>query len=153
MNRPTTAREALIVEALGDVARLLDRVESLTFSMEVGRLALAKANVELGERLTSFETAMSSITHQAKTRAVEHIVRRTGEVARESIETQTRAMNEAARLVFAEQVDPMLGRLSASLRQFVQRVDRPWEVWLTHAATAAVSAAVTWFVATSLAFR
>ena len=29
MNRPTTAREALVAEAIGDVARLLDRVESL----------------------------------------------------------------------------------------------------------------------------
>jgi len=43
MNQPTTVREALIVEALGDVALLLDRVDSLTSSMEVGRLALAHA--------------------------------------------------------------------------------------------------------------
>jgi len=34
MNRAGTAREALIVEALGDVALLLDRVESLTASVE-----------------------------------------------------------------------------------------------------------------------
>jgi exonuclease VII small subunit len=153
MNRPTNAREALIIEALGDVAHLLDRVESLTSSMEAGRQALEKANSEFENRLSAFETAMSSITHLAKARAVEHIVRRTGEAARQSIETQTRAMNEAARLVFAEQVDPTLGRLTTSLRQLIQQVCRPWDLWLTHAATAAVSAALTWLVATSFAFK
>lgn len=153
MNPPTTAREALIVEALGDVALLLDRVEALTSSMEAGWLALEKANSEFEDRLSAFESAISSITHLAKARTVEHIVRRAGEVARQSIETQTRAMNEAARLVFAEQVDPALGRLATSLRQLIQRVDRPWDLWLTHAATAAVSAALTWFLAISFAFR
>ena len=47
MNRPTSAREALIVEALGDVALLLDRVESLMSSMETGRLELANASAHL----------------------------------------------------------------------------------------------------------
>ena len=153
MNRPTTAREALIVEALGDVAVLLDRVESLTSSMEVGRLALAKANAELGDRLNAFETGMVSITQQAKARTVEYIVRHTGEATRLSIEAQTRAMNEAARLAFAAQVGSTLARLTTSLQQLIQRVDRPWDLWLTHAATAACSAVLTWFVATSFGFK
>lgn len=44
---PTTALEALIAEALGEVALLLDRVEILISSMEVERLALANASAEL----------------------------------------------------------------------------------------------------------
>jgi predicted nucleic acid-binding Zn-ribbon protein len=153
MNRPTTAREALIVEALGDVARLLDRVESLQSSMEAGRRELAKANVQLGDRLKAFETQMSSITQQAKIKTMEHIVQRTNEATRQSIDTQTRAMNEAARLAFAEQLNPTLGRLVESLQQLVQRVDRPWEFWLSHAATAASSAALTWSVVSWFAFK
>jgi len=76
MNRAGTAREALIVEALGDVALL-----------------------------QAFDTSLSSMTQQAKSKAIEHIVRRTGEAARQSIETQTRAMNEAARLAFMGQAE------------------------------------------------
>jgi len=153
MNGPATAREALIVEALGDVALLLDRVESLASSMDAGRLALAKANSELGERLSAFEAGMASITQQAKARAVEHILRRTGEATRQSIELQAAAMNEAARLAFTAQVGSTLARLTTSLQQFMQRVDRPWDLWLTHAATAACSAVLTWFVATSFGFK
>jgi hypothetical protein len=153
MNRPTTAREALIVEALGDVARLLDRVESLQSSMDAARLALVKENAALGNRLNSFATGMSSITQQAKIKAVEHIVQRTNDATRQSIDAQTRAMNVAARLAFTEQLTPTLARLTVSLQQLVQRVDRPWELWVTHAATAASSAALTWFVASSFALK
>ena len=153
MNRPATAREALIVEALGDVALLLDRVESLMSSMEVGRLALVNANAELGDRLEAFEAGMTSLTQQAKASVVEHIVRRTREATSVSIETQARAMNAAARLAFAAQVDSNLARLATSLQQVISRVDRPWDVWLTHAATAAISAAVTWWILGSFALR
>jgi len=153
MNRPTTAREALIVEALGEVARLLERVESLQSSMDAGRRALVRENAALGERLNAFATAMSSITQQAKVKAVEYMVQRTNDATRQSIDAQTRAMNEAARLAFTEQLNPTLARLTVSLQQLVQRADRPWDVWLTHAATAVSSAALTWFVASWFAFK
>jgi hypothetical protein len=153
MNRPTSAREALIVEALGDVAALLDRVESLTSSMDAGRLALASANAQLGDRLKAFETGMASITQQAQARAVEQIGRRAGAATRLSIEAQTRAMREAARLAFSAELESNLARLATSLRQFVHRIDRPWDLWLTHAATAGASSALTWYVVTSFAFK
>jgi hypothetical protein len=153
MNGPTTAREALIAEALGEVALLLDRVEALTSSMEVGRMALANARAELSAGLNAFETRMESVTDQAQTRAIEHIVRRTGEATRLSIEVQTRAMSEAARQAFTAQLDSTLARLASSVQHLIQRVDRPWELWLTHVATAVASAILTWFVASLLAFR
>ena len=146
MNQPTTAREALIAEALGDIAHLLDRVESLTSAMDSRRLALEQASAQLDARLGAFDGGMSSLTHQAKTKAVEHILLRTGEVARQTVEAQTRAMEEAARLAFAAQVEPMLARINASFGQIAHRVDRPWDLWLTHAATAAVSAVFTWLL-------
>ncbi len=100
MNAPSTAREALIVEALGNVAALLDRVEALTSSMEVARLTLENAGSELGNRLKEFETEVSAVTQQVKLKAVEHIARRVGETTNIEIEKQTRAMNMAARLAF-----------------------------------------------------
>jgi hypothetical protein len=151
MNAPSTAREALIVEALGDVAALLDRVEALTFSMEAARLALDNAGSELSNRLKDFEAEVSAVTQQVKLKAVEHIARRVGEATNIAIETQTCAMNSAARLAFSAQVDSNLARLISSLQQVLQRVDRPWDLWLTHAATAATSTGVTWWLVRSLA--
>lgn len=148
-----TAREALIVEALGDVARLLDRVEALPSSMEAARLALADASTELSDRLKAFEGEIASLTQQAKVKVVEHVVRCTNEAARASIETQARAMSAAARLAFSSQVDSNLARLTTTLQQVIRRVDSPWDLWLTHAATAAVSAAITWWVVSSFACR
>ena len=153
MSQPSTAREALIVEVLGEVARLLDRVDSLNSSMEVGHLALANASEELGERLKVFEVSTASVAKRVQASAVEHIIKRAGKVASESIDSQARAMNAAARLAFSGQVESDLARLATSLHQVIHRVDRPWDLWLTHAATAGVSAAVTWWVMSSHALR
>ena len=132
---------------------MVGRVESLQSSMDAGRLALVQANTALGDRLNAFETRMSSITQQAKIKAMEHIVQRTNEATRRSIEAQSRAMNEAARLAFAEQLNPTLGRLTLSLQHLIEQVDRPWEFWLTHAAVAASSAVLTWLVTSPFAFK
>ena len=150
MSGPTTAREALIVEALGEVALLLDRMETVTSSMEVGRLAFINAGADLEGRLKDFDMRTASIAQQVQARAVEHIVKRTSKVTSDSIESQARAMNMAARLAFSEQADSSLARLTNALQQVLRRVDRPWDLWLTHAATAAVSAWVTWWLFSSL---
>ena len=153
MSEPSTAREALIVEALGSVASLLDRVESVSSSMEVGRLELANASARLDSRLKAFESGTASVAQTVQVKAIEHIIRRTGQATSDSIESQARAMSAAARLAFAGQVDSELARLTASLQRVIHRVDRPWDVWLTHAATAAVSAAVTWWIVSAFALR
>ena len=153
MSQPTSAREALIAEALGDIALLLDRVESMTESMEVGRLALANASAELSDRMKLWEVDTEKVAQRVQAKAVERIVRRTGKAASDSIELQARAMSAAARLAFSAEVDSNLARLTRSLQQVLHRVDRPWDLWLTHAATAAVSAAFTWWVTSSLGCR
>jgi hypothetical protein len=52
-------------------------------------------------------------------------------------------MASAARLAFSEQADSNLARLSKLLGQVVHRVDRPWETWMAHVATAVASSLVT----------
>ena len=153
MSEPTTAREALIVEALGEVALLLDRIETVISSVEVGRLGLANASAELDSRLKAFEVGTAAVAQQVQAKAIEHIVRRTAKATIDSIELQTRAMTAAARLAFSAEVDSNLARLTRLLQQVLHRVDRPWELWLTHAATAAVSAAFTWWLVSSSGFR
>jgi hypothetical protein len=143
---PSTVREALIVEAIGEVARLIDRVQAMATSVDSTRQALEQAGANLGIQLVAFEHRMSAISENAKVQAVKHIARRADEVARNSLDRQTRAMEEAARALFSTEVGPALQRLIFPLQHLADRVERPWEAWLTHAATAAVASAVTWFL-------
>ena len=143
---PSTAREALIVETLGEVAALIDRVEAVAPSMDAARQALVHASAELASAVVAFEHRMTAITENAKLTAVKHIARRTDEITRSSLDAQTRAMEEAARALFRAEVGPALQRLVMPLQHLTDlahRGARPWERWATHAATAALACAAT----------
>lgn len=143
MNQPGTAREALLAEAIGDLARLLDRAEALQPAMLESRQSLVDAHTQLADQLAAFESHLTTLTEKAKVLAVKHILTRTDEAARRSVDAQSRAMADAAQALFKTQIEPALQRLAWPLQQLVQRVDRPWEQWLTHAATALVASAAT----------
>ncbi|MEO5685892.1 MAG: hypothetical protein ABIR54_00900 [Burkholderiaceae bacterium] len=144
MNPPSTAREAMIAEAIGDVIVLLDRLEAVAPSMDATRQALVQARLELAIQVVAFEERMAAITENAKVQAVKHIARRTDEAARGLLDMQTRAMEEAARTLFRAEVAPALQQLVRPLQHLASRAGHPWACWLTHAATAALASAVTW---------
>lgn len=156
MNGTASAREALIAETLGEMAGLLERIEAVAPAMDASRLALINASTELAGQVTAFESRMASITENAKTQAVKHIARRTDEITRMSAESQTRAMDEAARMLFRTEVGPALQRVAMPLQHLADlahRGARPWQQWLTHAATAAAASAVSWALAAWLWVR
>jgi hypothetical protein len=143
VNHPGTAREALLAEAIGDLARLLDRTEALQPAMLESHHSLVEAHGLLADQLAAFDAHITALAEKAKVQTVKHILARTEEAARRSVDAQTRAMTEAAQTLFKAQIDPALQRLAWPLQQLVQRLDRPWEQWLTHAATAAVACVAT----------
>jgi len=150
MSGLSTAREAFIVETLGEVAALIDRVEAVAPALDASRLALINASAELAGQVVAFERRMATITENAKVQAVKHIARRTDEIARVTLDTQTRAMEEAARMLFRTEVSPALQRVAMPLQHLADlahRGARPWERWLTHTATAAVASGLTWALA------
>jgi len=153
MTSPSSAREALIVEALGDVARLLDRVEALTLSADSTRIALECASAQLTRDLASLGTDIQVIAHQAKVGVVEHVLKRVNKAAGDVMAAQAQAMASAARLAFSEQADSNLARLTKLLGQVPYRVDRPWETWMAHVATAVASSLVTCCIYSWLTFR
>ena len=150
MNGTSSAREALIAETLGEMAALIDRVEAVAPALDASRLALINASTELAGQVTAFESRMAGITENAKSQAVKHIARRTDEIARVSAEAQTRAMEEAARMLFRTEVGPALQRVAMPLQHLAELAHRgahPWQHWLTHVATAVVASGVTWAMA------
>ena len=150
MTSPTTAREALIVEALGEAATLIRQVEALAPVLEESRQALADAHSGLADQLATFEAQVAALTEKAKVQAVKHILARTDEAARRSIELQGRAMADAARVAFGGELGTALQRLQSALQSLIERPDRRWERWLTHVAAAATASAATWTLAVSL---
>ena len=150
MNPPATAREALLIEALGEMGDVLDRVEALMPAMEAGRRSLAEAHEMLSAQLSSLEVRMVASVEAAKNGAVDHISERTRQAARHSIELHLKIMEEAARALFLKELAPALRGLVQPLlhvREVLRNSARPWDTWLTHAATAAVASLFTWLLA------
>ena len=147
MTAPSTAREALIAEAIGDVAQLLQRLEAVAPVIDESCQALLLANATLRDELAGFERRMAAITENAKTQAVKHIAARADEAARRVIDQQGRAMADAARVAFGAEIGATMQRLQTALQPLIERPgrdERPWERWLTHTAAAAGAGAAKW---------
>jgi hypothetical protein len=150
MADPTTLREALIVEALGEAAKLIRQVEALTPALDQSRQALADAHSGLANQLAAFESQVAALTEKAKVQAVKHILARTDEAARRSVDLQGRAMADAARVAFGAELGATMQRLQSALQPLIERPERRWKRWLTHAAAAATASAATWTLAVML---
>lgn len=146
MNEPMGAREALLIEAIGEMVNLIDSMDRLTPELRAASGELGRASEGLRGSLAAFETQVLALCEKAKVQAVKHILARTDEAARLSIEQQSRAMADAARVAFGADLGATLQRLQALQTRPVHR----WEPWLTHAAAAATASAATWTLAITL---
>lgn len=147
MTHPSTTREALIADAIGEVAKLIQQVEALAPALEQSRQALADAHGGLAAQLVAFEGQVAALTEKAKVQAVQHILARTDEAARRSADAQARAMADAARVALGAEIGATLQRLQATAAAPLRS---RWELWLTHVAAAATASATTWALAVTL---
>lgn len=147
MTHPSTTREALIAEALDDAAKLLRQVEALAPALDQSRQALADAHSGLAGQLAAFEAQVTALTEKAKIQAVRHVLARTDEAARRSVELQARAMADAARVALGAELGATLQRLQSAAQPRAETPRWRWEAWLTHAVAAATASAVTWTAA------
>ena len=146
MSDPVTAREALLIEAIGEVSNLIDSVDRLTPELQEMRCEIDRASTGLRESLAAFEGQVLALTEKSKVVAVKHILARTEEAARQSAEMHSRAMADAARVAFGAEVGAALQRL----KTLHERPGRRWEQWLTHAAAAATASAGTLMLTVTL---
>lgn len=146
MNEPVGAREALLIEAIGEMVNLIDSVDRLTPELREASRDIGLASEGLRGSLAGFETQVLALTEKAKVQAVKHILARTDEAARRSIELQSRAMADAARVALGADLGATLQRLQS----LHSRPGPRWEPWLTHAAAAATASAATWTLAITL---
>jgi hypothetical protein len=144
VSHPSTAREALIVEAIGDVAQLLKRVEALGPTLDDTCQALLQASTAFEDQVLTFERQIAATTDHVKTQTVKYMAVQAADASRRSIEQQSRAMADAARVAFGAELGTTIQRLQMTLQPLLEQRERWWESWLTHATAAAASATVTW---------
>jgi hypothetical protein len=147
MNPPATAREALVAEAIGDAAQLLDRVEQLLPALEGARLALTHADAALVVRIEAMEKRMASIIATTTTETVEHLALQARLMAVRSVESQRAAMADVARRLFSEQIEPAMARFAVSLDRQPGRLGGAARRWPWYVATALTASIVTWVAA------
>lgn len=152
----TTAREELMAVAIGQLGELLDRMDTLAPNLDASRMELLITSTDLTKKVEAYSKRMEEITENAKLQTVKHIARRADEMARGTVDTQTRAMEEAARVVFRHEVGPALQRVTLPLQDvaaLARKGARPWKGWLLHAATAVLASAISWWMAAWLWLR
>ena len=104
MSYPSTAREALIVEVIGDVAQLLKRVEALSPELDATCQALLQASTGFEDQALAFERQIAATTEHIKTQTVKYMAVQAADASRRSIEQQSRAMADAARVAFGAEL-------------------------------------------------
>jgi len=142
----TTAREALVAEALGEIAQVVDRLQAIVPAVDASREALTQASTALSDQLGSFQARTTALAENAKSVAIRHIAQRTDELARSTAEAQVRAMQGAAHAMFRDELNPALQQLTRSIHE--QQTNRMrFESWLTHGAVAVLASALSWAAA------
>jgi uncharacterized protein (DUF1800 family) len=141
---PSTAREALIVEAIGDVAQLLQRVDALKAALDERCESLLQASAAFENQVMAFDRQIAATTQNVKTQTVKYMAAQTADASKRSIEHQSQALADAARVAFGAELGATMQRLQMTLRPLLEKRDRWWESWLTHATVAVASATATW---------
>ncbi|WP_232315614.1 hypothetical protein, partial [Aquincola tertiaricarbonis] len=77
MGRPTTAREALLAELLGDIAVLLDRVDALPPEVHQATQTLSKAADRAAQTVVLVDGQLAALAKQAKVAAMQHVAKET----------------------------------------------------------------------------
>jgi len=142
----STAREALIAEAIGDIAALLDRIEALGPTIDASRQASVEASAQLSAALEVVQDHIATVSDTARTQVVQYIAQRTQDAAQRAQEIQSRAIAEAAQRAFRGEVERAVQYLAGAMRAASAARPPVWEAWLAHAATAVTASAATWLL-------
>ncbi len=136
-------REALIVEALGDIALMLERIEAIAPALASTSDAVMSAADSLTTRSADAESRFTAFTQHAATHLSEHLAHRSQELARAAVEIEAQALHATARKILQEELGPPVQRLARSLNDNAHR-RLHWPSVVVGAVTAVVASAAAW---------
>ena len=130
MNSASTAREALIAEALGEVGALIDRLEALVPAVdELGQTAW-RAYENLIDRINRFDNQVQNAINEAESEALRRILRHAEDITRQSLETQAMAMKTTVRELVRTEFDPATARVLTQMQELAQKRVSTRMVWI-----------------------
>lgn len=136
MSDPTTGREALVAELIGDVATLLNKVDKLAPALKTACAEIVGASAGLQDHAEKTNESIVAMAEAAKVAVVKHIARQADQIARSAAEQRTRAAEIAIREI-----------LRAELTSAVHRLEQAASIkaghWWTYLATAAAASLAT----------
>lgn len=127
---PGRARELLLVEALGDAAKLFDRVEGLISALDLTSQGLERASVKFETRAEDVEKYLTVIGNQVMVKTVEHIVTRADEVGRKLNSSLTHDMRTVAHELFENELQTALFHLGKFIEARTAHLHSRREVWI-----------------------
>lgn len=144
MTQPISAREALIVEAIGELQLLLDRLEAVAPALEAASKELGDVSAGLAGQADAIEARIATCADAATALAVKHVARQAHEIARAASCAEAQAMQTAGRALFQAELGPTLQLLAGSINT-IQRRASMWQAgWGAIAITAVTTSALTW---------
>ncbi len=147
MAEPVNLREALLAEAIGDAARMHQKLEDLAPLLDEKSDRLIQATADLRDAVVAFDARVTAITERAKSQTVQYMAARADDLARRTVAQNSQAMADAARVAFGVELGAAMQRWQGVMQPLIERSARPWEPWLTHAAALSVGALVGWLFA------
>ena len=142
MGRSSDTREALIAEVIGDFGKVLDRIEAVQPAMDNDSPDMADGRQDARAGVEHVPGASGRSARETdKEPTVEHVTQAIDRAHRALDGQQKQAMQESARSIVKDEVGPPLRRACRIARGARCATRRPWEDWLTHAATVGTSVA------------
>ena len=143
MNAPLSRRDALYAQVFDDMDGLADRVEALGPHLD-------SLGDKLRDGLAFYDRRITELTSEAQANAMTYIVRRTKEVADDSVREQVASIEAAVGTMFDEKIAPRIHQLIAALHSADCSDQVKPKQWLVHAGVA-IGAAVMASATTALA--
>jgi hypothetical protein len=136
-------REALIAEALGDIAVLLERLQAVGPALTSTSEAVMSAADLLATRSADAESRLTAFTQHAVTHLSKHLAHRAEELARAAVEVEAKALQATGRKLIQEELGPSVQRLVRALNESAHR-RLHWRSVAVGATTALVASSVAW---------
>lgn len=147
---PKNSREALIAEALGEFHRLLTRIDAVQPRLDETVKRMEQTTAAMTAGVGPFRQEVGKFFHAHQQAAAKGASHATSQFASDLFAAQTRELKRSAQDIFNKEVTPPLRQLTAELQASIRAAHRPWDSWLTHAATAVTAAMLSaWLVMVS----
>ncbi|GEM_PF-1012498 len=141
IKEPRTAREALFLETLGELDRLITQVDALPKTLVSAEASLTATISALSDAGDKYRLAVTAFSDQAKADLTEFIERKALLALSKTTEEQRAAMQEAARLAFRAEAADKAAELAATLRKCAAELRQAGRSRLIeHAITALIAA-------------